>query len=152
MQHLQAISPHVQQLHCAELRNLDRMHIPSHTTRWPSCIADTAAWILHPLSHHISHVASMRPHLPKGSLADSWRAEDLRHLPTHIAAGNIVTRKARWTEDLVELGDACRYSAGPAGVESMQCLRRGNGRESVCCSLSVYGETPLRWPLHTRRG
>ena len=101
-------------------------------------------------SHHISEEAVTRPHLPKRCLADSRRAEDFCHLPAHISAREVMARKGWWREDLVELGDACRYSAGPAGVEVLEGLRRGYGRQSICHEVSVC-EKATSTCMHTRR-
>lgn len=69
--------------------------------------------------------------LPQCTLPDARRAENLRHLASHIPARDIVARKTRGREQLVELRDACRYSAGAAGMEALEGLRCGDGGQSI---------------------
>jgi hypothetical protein len=120
------------QLQSAELREAQRLHSPTQTTRWPSRSAFAAAWILDtPQSSCICGRNLAASDLPKCSLPDARRAENLRHLASHIPARDIVARKTRGCEQLVELRDACRYSASSAGMEALECLRCGDGGQSV---------------------
>jgi hypothetical protein len=79
----------------------------------------------------VSGNMAMEPNLPKASLPDAGRPENLRHLPAHIPARDIVAWEARRGQELVELRDACGHSACPAGVEALECLRRRNGGQSI---------------------
>jgi len=60
-----------------------------------------------------------------------------------------VTREARGQEELVELRDACRHGARPAGMEALERLRCGDGGESIYRALVPGGrrDGPL---VHTR--
>lgn len=69
--------------------------------------------------------------LPKRSLADAGRAENLRHLASHIPAGDVVPRKARGREEFVELRDACAYCASSTGMETFERLRCGDGGQPI---------------------
>jgi hypothetical protein len=78
----------------------------------------------------LSPLQSLRPmyasgrgvHLPKGSLPDAWRAEQLCHLASHVTARDGSAWEPWRRKHSVELRETGRHGARALGMERLEGL------------------------------
>ena len=74
--------------------------------------------------------------LPKGRLSNAWRAEQLRHLASHVSARDGSAWQPGGREHVVELREAGGHGARTLAMERLEGLRRRHRGQAVWSIVS----------------